>query len=193
MPRPARSPSHPKHLRAGFIRLDFFAWVGLLVVSLCAVYLFAVWFRAAGIGQRKGPPLPNATIERIDGKFMRLHQFRGDPLAIHLWSVDCERCIDEIRVFYRAALEVNPRYRQVRYLLINQGDSLDEVQDFLREHHIGRELIYLDPHQTLKRRYGFNTLPGALFFDPEGELRQIQSAVGSIQTLAADLDRIRPR
>ncbi len=129
----------------------------------------ALW-GAAQIGlnvmQRSAPPLPALTVQTPDGRPIALESFRGSPVVLNLWASWCPPCRREMPVLAQAQAD----YPNVRFLMVNQGETASVVSAFVQSQGLHFDHLLLDPTSETMRAAGSRGLPTTLFFAPDGRL-----------------------
>ncbi|EON10743.1 MULTISPECIES: TlpA disulfide reductase family protein [Pandoraea] len=129
----------------------------------------AIWAAAqAGLSvlQRTAPPLPSLTLSTTDGRTVSLDTYRGSPVVMNLWASWCPPCRREMPVLEKAQAD----YPDVRFLLINQGESAHTVEAFIQSQGLQFDDLLLDPASQGMQAAGARGLPTTLFFDAHGRL-----------------------
>lgn len=85
---------------------------------------------------------------------------------VNLWATWCPSCRTEMPALMKAQQD----HPQVRIVLINQGESAQEVTSFLQENDYEFEHLWLDETGRMGQWLGQNALPVTLVFDAQGKL-----------------------
>lgn len=106
-------------------------WLMAAVVALVAVGGVG-WLATPG-AQPVVPADPNAVVANLDftvkdmnGKDVRLADFKGRPLVLNFWATYCAPCKQEIPVF----VDLVEKYRDQKLAIV--GISIDDAPDDLR-------------------------------------------------------------
>lgn len=110
-------------------------------------------------------PLPQLSFMDINGQQQYLPDFKGQPLIINLWATWCPPCRREMPLL--ESYEQDPR---LHTLMINQGENLVKVDEFLRSHQLSFTTLLIDTHQSASRTFRAQGLPATLFYNAEGLL-----------------------
>ena len=116
-------------------------------------------------GGATGDQLPGLGFQDMAGQGVHLDSYRGQPLVVNLWATWCPPCRREMPML--ASYESDERLQLV---LINQGESLLVVSEYLQESGLQFAHLLLDPQQQAMRHYQAPGLPATLFYNAEGEL-----------------------
>ncbi|MDX1802757.1 MAG: TlpA disulfide reductase family protein [Alcanivorax sp.] len=110
------------------------------------------------------PPLPKTPLYTLDGRTATLADSASGATVVNLWASWCAPCVREMSVLARA----EQQYPNVRFLLINEGEEIEEIQHFLDHSGLKFHYILRDPRQTLNLYSGNRGLPLTLLFDAQG-------------------------
>lgn len=124
--------------------------------------------------QKSSPMLPALELSTLDSKSMMLTSFAGKPVIVNLWASWCPPCRKEMPVF----MQVQTDYQDIAVVMINQGETLQEITDFLALEELKLEHVLRDPVSKTMQEFGARGLPTTLFFDAEG--RMVHSHMGEM-------------
>jgi thiol-disulfide isomerase/thioredoxin len=102
----------------------------------------------------------------------------GRPLVVNLWATWCAPCREEMPVF----AEAQRRHPEVRFLMVNQGESAAIVQRYLARENLTLQDVFLDPTSALGPAVGSRGLPTTLFLDAQG--RRVHAHMGALNAAA---------
>nr|WP_309473771.1 TlpA disulfide reductase family protein [Oligella urethralis] len=102
----------------------------------------------------------------IDSEPVSLTSFSGKPVVVNLWATWCPPCRREMPVFVQAQAD----YPDLAVVMINQGESTQAINAFLKSEGLELEHVLLDPSSAMMREVGSRGLPTTLFFDAEGKM-----------------------
>lgn len=145
--------------------------MALRIVAGAALVLAAT--SATAQDGRPGSRAPEISFKTLEGKAVRLSEYRGRPLIVTFWASWCNVCRKEFPALV-AALE---RYREagLEVLGVNQrNQELREadVRKFLSEVPVNFPVI-LDKTGSTRRGWGLIGLPTTAFIDTAGVIRKI--------------------
>ncbi|MBL1459055.1 MAG: TlpA family protein disulfide reductase [Methylophaga sp.] len=124
--------------------------------------------------QPSSPSLPELELSTIDSKPHMLTSYVGQPVVVNLWATWCPPCRREMPVFMKAQSD----YQDIAVVMINQGESMQEITSFLASEGLELEHVLLDQTSKTMREFGARGLPTTLFFDAEG--RMVHSHMGEM-------------
>lgn len=132
------------------------------------------------------PSLPAAELSALGhSEPVALTGFTGQPVVINLWATWCPPCRREMPVLQ----EAQRRYPNVTFLLINQGESTQQVEAFLRAEALVLDHVLLDPFSSMMREMGSRGLPTTLYFDAHGHLVEFHIGELTMPGLSTTLKR----
>ena len=99
-----------------------------MVVSLMLVFGFHMARKsdgqaAASVGDLKGKPAPDFTLQSLDGKSVHLSDFRGKAVLLNFWATWCEPCKIEMPWFVELQKQYGPEGLQIVGISADEGDS----------------------------------------------------------------------
>ena len=165
--------------RAG-LRLPALGGLACGLLAWALVLHFGTALRGAA------PPLPDLELETPAGEPKRLDAYLGRPIVVNLWATWCPPCRREMPVLAHA----QQQWPEVAFLLVNQGDERQLVDDFLARSGLELRDVLLDPGSRTMQLSGARVLPTTLFFDAQGRL--LDTHVGELSR-AALADRLQRR
>jgi peroxiredoxin len=138
--------------------------VRLALCVLAFIVLEAAFSLLAAQGQADIPPLqtnssqfvelrprsdaPQLSLERLDGKSIRLDSFRGKVILMSFWATWCPPCRRELPSLERLRALVNPRKLEIVPVSVDtQGKGA--VAGFLQRIGVNELPVYLDPRQKI--------------------------------------------
>ncbi len=103
--------------------------------------------------------------------------------VVNLWASWCPPCRAEMPVLMQA----QQQYPHGRFILLNQGETQVQVEQFLQQEALEFTAVWLDPNGTMGRWLGQQALPVTLIFDAQGKLVDGHAGVLSSAMLAKKL------
>ena len=115
---------------------------------------------------KPAPSLPDSlTLTRPNGQTVNLKDFQGKPLVINFWATWCTFCLREMPM-----LEKYAQYDGLTMVLINQGETLQTINDYMHSANVSFEHSLLDPVYTAQQVLQVRGIPTTLFYDADGRL-----------------------
>ena len=109
---------------------------------------------------------PEYSFKDLTGKSLPLRSDVTNVTVVNLWATWCPTCRAEMEVFEQA----QQTYPQVRFVMLNQGESRAEVAAFIEAEGYQFDNLWLDPQSQMGRWLGQSALPVTLVFDRRGAL-----------------------
>ncbi|TFL14116.1 TlpA family protein disulfide reductase [Pusillimonas caeni] len=129
---------------------------------------------ALSLTLRSAEPLPDLQLATLDERPVSLNAYAGRPVVLNLWASWCPPCRREMPVFERAQKD----FPGVAFVMINQGESAEQAQDFLKRESLSLADVLLDPSSQAMLAVRSHGLPTTLFYDARGRL--VDSHLGEI-------------
>jgi len=135
----------------------------LFIVAVLVFGLAVFW----GLQQSKlSRSLPDSLVlSNLQGQPVDLNDFQGQPVVINFWATWCPPCIREMPLLASYAEKEG-----LTLVLINQGETLDVITDYLDSAGLTFEHLLLDPRQAALQAMQVRGLPTTQFFDAQGRL-----------------------
>ncbi|MBF6600028.1 MAG: TlpA family protein disulfide reductase [Dehalococcoidia bacterium] len=122
---------------------------------------------AKGSGPRIGEPAPEFTLQDINGKVVRLSDFRGRPVLINFWATWCPPCRKEFPQLVRSYDQGNGSFV---VLGVDIRESLNDVRPFVKQYKATYPILMDDTGEVV-RAYRLTGVPSSYFIDAQGILR----------------------
>lgn len=138
-----------------------------------------IWFSASYallIMQRSTTALPDVQLSNLSHEPVSLGSYTGKPIVLNLWASWCPPCRREMPAFEQVAAQ----FPDTAFLMVNQGESRASIQQFLAVENLDLQHVLLDPSSSAMREVRARGLPTTLFFDEQGQLRDVH--MGEITT-----------
>jgi peroxiredoxin len=114
-------------------------------------------------------PAPNFSLKDLDGKTIRLDDFRGKPVLLNFWATWCKACKDELPSMQRLYKSLEKEGVEVIAVSIDRR-NFDRVQSFVDEYQLTFPVL-LDPDQKARKDYFILGLPTSYLIDADGKLK----------------------
>jgi thiol-disulfide isomerase/thioredoxin len=110
-------------------------------------------------------------LSSIDGSPLLLQLYLGRPLLLNLWATWCAPCVAEMPALQALRLSQGPaRSGLLEVVALNAGQSINQVEGFLKEHALQLPVV-MDQKKLALARWNIRMLPTTLLFDADGRLR----------------------
>ncbi len=135
----------------------------VIAVSLVVCFAALAW---ALLDSQQVRAAPDVTLHTYDGAAYRLHDLRGNVVVLNFWASWCGPCRAEAPGLQQVWLDL--RDRGVMFLGIDQADTLDRAQAYLREFGISYPN---GPDNGIVQAFGVQGLPTTIIVDSDGMIR----------------------
>ncbi len=133
-----------------------------------------------------GSLAPNFILTTLDGKQIRLSDYRGKPVMLNFWYATCPGCLQEIpgmQQFYAAQQATGKNFV---ILGVNIADDAQTASQFVQQYGLTYPIV-LDQNQQVLTLYNVNSTPTSYFIDRQGIIRSIVIGPVDDTTLQQDV------
>ncbi|AVH14113.1 TlpA disulfide reductase family protein [Acinetobacter indicus] len=109
---------------------------------------------------------PDLQFQNLQQQQVPLQHWVGKPTVINLWASWCPPCHREMPVLHQAQQD----YPDIHFVMLNQGETSDTVQDYLRQHQFNFQHVLFDSQGDIATQMNMYGLPSTLFFNAQGQL-----------------------
>jgi peroxiredoxin len=151
--------------------------VWIVVIVTVSIMLVAAPYlaRRAGITRGatrqpeiKGQVAPDFTLESLDGKTVRLSDFRGKAVLVNFWATWCQPCKIEMPWFEEMQQQYGPNGFQVLGIAMDDA-SKEDIAKFAKD--MGVNYPILIGKEAVGNAYGgVQFLPSSFFIDRDGKV-----------------------
>jgi peroxiredoxin len=134
---------------------------------------------------REGQTAPEFALDTLDGKTVRLADFRGKRVLINFWASWCGPCVVETPDLVAANKALREANRNVVFLGVATQDAPADVQRFAETRNVDYAIL-LDPKGVVGNAYGVFGLPATFFIDESGVVRRIVSGAITRERVLAE-------
>lgn len=117
------------------------------------------------IGLQEGQAAPNFHLILDDGRYLSLHDLRGQPVLLNFWATWCGPCRLEMPEIVNVAA-TNP---DLVVLAINVQESMEQIQPFAEEFQMTLPVVR-DTDGELRNLYEVRGMPTTVFIDRQGRI-----------------------
>lgn len=111
-----------------------------------------------------GEVAPDFELTTLDGKTVRLSDYRGRPVVLNFWASWCNPCRKEFPLFRTTLAHYKDQFAVVG---VDTGDLRGDARQFAREQRADWANGF-DADGTVARGYGVDPLPQTFFIRPDG-------------------------
>jgi len=134
-----------------------------------------------------GNPAPDFTLKDLQGRDVKLSQFKGKPVLLNFWASWCEPCRLELPLI--EATQQKHQGQDLVILGVNNGEPPEVVQSFVNENHLTFPVV-LDASNEVSRAYQVNGIPSSVFINSDGQIVNRHSGVFTERILSSYLNNI---
>lgn len=125
------------------------------------------------VGSQQGNIAPNFTLTTLDGQKVSLSDYRGRPVMLNFWEVNCTGCRDEIPGMEKLYTQWQAGHKNIVILGIDFADTQSNAQQFIRMQGITYS-IALDQHSMVRDMYNVEGTPTSFFLNRQGIIANIE-------------------
>jgi peroxiredoxin len=112
---------------------------------------------------------PDFSLITLDGREVRLEDYRGKTLFLNFWQTTCVPCIVEMPEFTAFMEDQNPD--EVALLAVNVGETPSMIREFFATNDIVGIPVALDELSNVRDEYGVLGFPMTFVINEEGVVR----------------------
>jgi peroxiredoxin len=114
-----------------------------------------------------GSKAPDFTLNDLEGSSIALRGYKGTPVLLNFWKIDCPYCIEEMPLLQAVQDE---RQGEVVLITINIADSASAAKDFLAQNGYSFTVL-LDTDHKATNDYGLVGTPTSFLIDADGIIK----------------------
>lgn len=173
-----RSPARPRRQPPIFITVMIAA--GLLLVAAAAAGLLLTNNAVADRGTaqtgpvRAGMRMENFALQDLNGKTVRLNDYRGKVVLINAWATWCPPCrleMPDLNALYQENMQ-----KGFTVLAVNAGETRDQAAGFASQ--AGLQFpVLLDPDEALMDRLNIRDFPTSILLGRDGLVKAVHAGM----------------
>ncbi|HOJ09887.1 MAG TPA: TlpA disulfide reductase family protein [Clostridiales bacterium] len=124
---------------------------------------------------------PDFELVDLEGKKVKLTDYRGKVVFLNFWALWCPFCVQEMPDLNSA----NKKFLEGEdavIITVNSGDSADKVKEFMKEKKLSLPVL-LDTDGSISNAYGVSGIPITFIIDSEGAFYAYISGATNEKTL----------
>ena len=125
--------------------------------------------------------LPNFTFKTLDGRTIKLSDFKGKVVLLNFWATWCPPCKEEMPIFEKEYKKCKDAGLEV--LAVNMDTSQSSLEKFLKENTYSFKIV--KPTQEVEKELKLMGFPTSYLLDKEGKIYRIK--LGVYRELEKDL------
>ena len=190
----APEPNSQARRKSGLSRRELLmagggALAGLLVIA----FVWMLAGRSAGAtlppAAQANRPAPDFALTGIDGKTVRLSEYRGKVVLLNFWYTGCAPCREETPALEAAYQKLAPQGLEIIGMNVRANerrgpDGDADIRKFLESHGVSYP-VALDADSQTGRDYQVYVLPTSLMIDREGKIRYLLFSATTTEAVEA--------
>jgi len=133
-----------------------------------------------------GKPAPDFQLKNLEGQFVSLSGFLGQPGLINFWATWCPPCRAEMPYLQQVYEEWSDK--GLVMLAIDIQESASTVRQFMESNDLSLPIL-LDSQADVAQKYNITNIPTTFFIDKDGIIQQ--KVVGGFPSKAAIEEELR--
>ena len=137
-------------------------------------------------GPKVGDRAPDFTLRTLDGKTVRLSDYRGTPVVLNFWASYCHPCRQEFPLFRGQLAEHRGEFV---VLGVDTKDITSDARAFAKDQHATWPILE-DSSNAVGQAYGIAAVPQTFFIRRNGTIAQRYYAQIPDDDFATELAKI---
>ncbi len=114
-----------------------------------------------------GQPVPEVSLPDLEGRTVRLSDFRGNVVVLNFWATWCPPCVEEMPSLQKLQQALGEKGLQV--LAASVDENLQDVARFREEHDLSLPILH-DRGGKIAHRFSTFKYPETYVVDRDGKL-----------------------
>lgn len=124
------------------------------------------------VGLARGELAPDFALQTLDGQRVSLSQYRGKPVLLNFWMINCDGCQVELPAMQRLYLREQQEHKDLVILAVNIVDGPDSIQQYAQQYGLTYPIVR-DSRATVSALYTLRGTPTSFFLDRQGIIRAV--------------------
>lgn len=134
-------------------------------------------------------PIPDLTLQTLEGETIDLSQRRGEVLLINFWATWCTPCREEIPDLVSLQSDLGPQGLTIIGIALDR-DGEEAVNPFLDEYEVNYPIV-IDADRSVESEIGPTYgLPTTLVVNPEGEITHRVVGIFPVEEMQPSLEEM---
>jgi thiol-disulfide isomerase/thioredoxin len=148
------------------------------------LFVFVLLFGCTNKSERAADVASDFKLQDLDGKTVKLSEFKGKPVLLDFWATWCPPCRASIPGIEKLYKSYGGKGLVVLGISLDQG-GWDSVKDFVTEY--GITYTVLKGTDDVATKYSVRTIPMLVIVDKEGKIYKRYLGVGDDDQLDKDI------
>ncbi len=132
-----------------------------------------------------GRPAPNFEFPGLDGKMVRLSDYRGKVVLVNIWATWCPPCIEEMPSMEKLYNELHRENFEILAVSID-AVGIEAVGPFIKAYKLTFPAL-IDREGTIRNSYRTTGVPESFIIDREGIL--VKKIIGPLNWASPEISR----
>jgi Peroxiredoxin len=124
------------------------------------------------VGLARGELAPDFALQTLDGQRVSLSRYRGKPVLLNFWMINCDGCQVEMPAMQRLYQREQQVHKDLVILAVNIVDGPDSIQQFVQQYGLTYPIVR-DAQATVSALYTLRGTPTSFFLDRQGIIRAV--------------------
>jgi peroxiredoxin len=108
-------------------------------------------------------------LQTIEGKTVKLSDYRGKNVILNFWAYWCPPCKEEIPTLQKFYNEREENFVLLTVSPIERDSDLEKIKSFAQQHNMTFPIL-IDSKGTVSNQYRILTIPTTFFINPNGDI-----------------------
>jgi peroxiredoxin len=167
----------------------FFRATLLLIMFSAVGYTLYLNFGKDKAVVQAGSIAPDFKLETLEGKSVKLSDYRGQGVFLNFWGSWCKPCEKEMPYMenqYQAFKD-----QGIEILALNIGESNFIAQKFVEEHNLSFPIL-MDRDREITQLYGITPIPTTFLIDKSGKVLKVITGSMTEANVKKYMEMIKP-
>ena len=120
---------------------------------------------------KEGLPAPDFTFPGLDGRLVRLSDYRGKVVLLNIWATWCPPCVEEMPSMEKLYQVLKGRDFEILAASIDKPGA-KAVAPFMQKYKLTFPAV-INPEGTIQNLYGTTGVPESFIIDKKGVIRKV--------------------
>lgn len=177
-------------------KAGIFIWILAVCVVLAAAYTFYTKNKPGAVippqqseSQSGNPIAPDFSLKDLNGKAVKLSDYRGKIVILNFWAVWCKYCKEEMPDLNELNKELEKSNEAV-ILAVDVQESVNTVKNYLTSNNINLKVL-MDSDGKVAQTYGITGYPTTFIIDKDGSVYTYIPGKTNKETLEKIIDKVK--